>query len=108
MERRRNVDNALRTIYFTKQSRLGASKLAKYHARPFILALNRFDFKMNKMYVKEEKAPKNKNKGDITLEEKEKQIRRNKIRFFVEHSKEVLDTCKMLENKIDAIIEKVV
>ena len=60
------------------------------------------------MYVKEEKAPKNKNNADITLEEKVKQTRRNKIRFFVKHSKEVLDTCNMLQNKIDAIIEKVV
>ena len=63
------------------------------------------------MYVKEEKAPKNKNNGDIKLGAKAelvKQARRNKIRFFVQHSKEVLDTCNMLENKIDAIIEKVV
>ena len=63
---------------------------------------------MKKMYVKEETAPKNKNNGDITLEEKAKQIRRNKIRFFVQHSKKVLDTCNMLENKIDAIIENMV
>lgn len=54
------------------------------------------------------KASKNENKGDITLEEKAKQTRRNKIRFFVQHSKKVLDTCNMLENKIDAIIEKMV
>ena len=63
------------------------------------------------MYTKEEKAPKNKNNGDITLEAKAelvKQARRNKIRFFALHSKEVLKTCVMLENKIDAIIEKVV
>ena len=63
------------------------------------------------MYTKEEKAPKNKNKGDITLGAKAelvKQARRNKIRFFVQHSKEVLDTCNMLENKIDAIIENMV
>lgn len=56
----------------------------------------------------EEKAPKNKNNGDITLEEKVKQTRRNKIIFFLQHSKKVLDTCNMLENKIDAIIEKMV
>ena len=56
------------------------------------------------MYIKGEKAPKNKNNGDITLEEKARQTRRNKIRFFVQHSKKVLDTCNMLENKIDAII----
>ena len=60
------------------------------------------------MYVKEEKAPKNKNNGDITLEEKVKQTRRNKIRFFVQHSKEIFKTCEMLENKIDAIIENMV
>ena len=60
------------------------------------------------MYTKGEKAPKNENKGDITLEEKAKQTRRNKIRFFVQHSKKVLDTCNMLENKIDAIIENMV
>ena len=60
------------------------------------------------MYTKEEKAPKNKNNGDITLEEKVKQTRRNKIRFFVQYSKEVLDTCNELENKIDAIIENMV
>ena len=60
------------------------------------------------MYTKEEKAPKNKNKGDITLEEKEKQTRRNKIRFFVQHSKEVFKTCEKLENKIDIIIENMV
>lgn len=60
------------------------------------------------MYIKGEKAPKNKNKWEITLEEKEKQTRHNKIRFFVQHSKKVLDTCNMLENKIDAIIEKIV
>lgn len=63
---------------------------------------------MNKMNTKGGEAPKNENKGDITLEEKEKQIRRNKIRFFVQHSKKVLDTCNELENKIDAIIEKMV
>ena len=60
------------------------------------------------MYTKEEKAPKNKNNGDITLGEKVKQTRRNKIRFFVQYSKEVFKTCEMLENKIDAIIQKVV
>ena len=60
------------------------------------------------MYVKEEKAPKNKNNADITLEEKVKQTRRNKIRFFVQHSKEIFKTCEMLENKIDAIIENMV
>ena len=60
------------------------------------------------MYTKGEKAPKNKNNGDITLEEKVKQTRRNKIRFFVQYSKEVFKTCEMLENKIDAIIQKVV
>lgn len=37
--------------------------------------------------MKEEKAPKNKNKGDITWEEKEKQIRRNKIRFLCNTAK---------------------
>lgn len=66
---------------------------------------------MNKMYAKEEKAPKNENKWDITLGAKAelvKQARRNKIRFFVQHSKKVLDTCNELENKIDAIIEKMV
>ena len=60
------------------------------------------------MYTKGEKTPKNKNNGDITLEEKVKQTRRNKIRFFVQYSKKVLDTCNMLENKIDAIKEKIV
>ena len=60
------------------------------------------------MYIKGEKAPKNKNKWEITLAEKVKHTRRNKIIFFVQHSKKVLDTCKMLENKIDAIIEKMV
>lgn len=60
------------------------------------------------MYIKGEKALKNKNKWEITLEEKAKQTRRNKIRFFVQHSKKVLDTCNKLENKIDAIIKKMV
>lgn len=60
------------------------------------------------MYIKGEKAPKNENKGDITLEEKVKQTRRNKIRFFVQQSKKVLDTCNELENKIDIIIENMV
>lgn len=60
------------------------------------------------MYIKGEKAPKNKNKGDITFEEKEKETRRNKIIFFMQHSKNVLDTCNMLENKINAIIEEMV
>ena len=60
------------------------------------------------MYVKEEKAPKNKNNADITLETKSELVRRNKIRFFVQHSKEVFKTCEMLENKIDAIIENMV
>ena len=63
------------------------------------------------MYTKGEKTPKNKNNGDITLGKKAelvKKTRRNKIRFFVQHSKKVLDTCNMLENKIDAIIEKMV
>ena len=57
---------------------------------------------MNKMYAKEQKAPKNENNGDI------KHVRRNKIRFFVQHSKKVLDTCNELENKIDAILENMV
>lgn len=60
------------------------------------------------MCIKGEKAPKNENKGDITLAEKAKQTRRNKIRFFVQHSKKVLDTCNELENKIDIIIENMV
>ena len=60
------------------------------------------------MYVKEEKAPKNKNNADITLETKSELVRRNKIRFFVQHSKKVLDTCNELESKIDAIIENMV
>lgn len=60
------------------------------------------------MYIKGEKAPKNKNKRGIMLEEKAKQTRLNKIRFFVQHSKKVLATCNMLENKIDTIIEKMV
>ena len=60
------------------------------------------------MYVKEEKAPKNKNNADITLETKSELVRRNKIRFFVQHSKEIFKTCEMLENKIDAIIENMV
>lgn len=60
------------------------------------------------MYTKEEKAPKNKNNGNITLGAKAELLRRNKIIFFVQHSKKVLDTCKMLENKIDAIIENMV
>ena len=34
------------------------------------------------MYVKEEKAPKNKNNADITLETKSELVRRNKIRFL--------------------------
>lgn len=63
---------------------------------------------MNKMYTKVEKAPKNKNNGDITLETKSELVRRNKIRFFVQHSKKVLDTCNELESKIDAIIENMV
>ena len=60
------------------------------------------------MYVKEEKAPKNKNNAHITLETKSELARRNKIRFFVQHSKEIFKTCEMLENKIDAIIENMV
>ena len=60
------------------------------------------------MYTKEEKAPKNKNNADITLETKSELVRRNKIRFFVQHSKEIFKTCEMLENKIDAIIENMV
>ena len=60
------------------------------------------------MYAKEQKAPKNKNNADITLETKSELVRRNKIRFFVQHSKEIFKTCEMLENKIDAIIENMV
>ena len=60
------------------------------------------------MYVKEEKAATNKNNADITLETKSELVRRNKIRFFVQHSKEIFKTCEMLENKIDAIIENMV
>ena len=60
------------------------------------------------MYTKKGEAPKNENIGEITLAEKAKQTRRNKIIFFMQHSKKVLDTCIMLENKIDAIIEKMV
>lgn len=39
------------------------------------------------MYIKGEKAPKNENKGDITLEEKVKQTRRNKIIFCATQQK---------------------
>lgn len=60
------------------------------------------------MYTKKGEAPKNENIGEITLAEKAKQTRHNKIIFFMQHSKKVLDTCIMLENKIDAIIEKMV
>ena len=60
------------------------------------------------MYTKKGEAPKNENIGEITLAEKAKQTRRNKIIFFMQHSKKVLDICIMLENKIDAIIEKMV
>ena len=61
--------------------------------------------------MKGEKAPKNESNVGITLEAKTelvKKTRRNKIIFFVQHSKKVLDTCNELENKIDAIIENMV
>lgn len=38
VERRRHVDNALWTIHFAQQSRLGASEFTKQHARTFVLA----------------------------------------------------------------------
>lgn len=38
VERRRHVDNALWTIHFAQQPRLGASEFTKQHARTFILA----------------------------------------------------------------------
>ena len=38
VERRRHVDNALWTIHFAQQPRLGASESTKQHARTFVLA----------------------------------------------------------------------
>lgn len=62
------------------------------------------------MYTKGENAHKKGNNREITLAEKAELVKktsRNKIRSLVQHSKEVLGTCELLENKIDAIIEKV-
>ena len=38
VERRRHVDNALWTIHFAQQPRLGASEFTKQYARTFVLA----------------------------------------------------------------------
>lgn len=110
VERRRHVDNALWTIHFAQQPRLGASEFTKQHARTFVLApKSDFNFKIDKIYMEEEKTPQIENPGKITLEEFAeliRQMRHNQRRYFAQRIPEILETCKRLEGEVDAVIAK--
>lgn len=110
VERRRHVDNALWTIHFAQQPRLGASEFTKQHARTFVLApKSDFNFKIDKIYMEEEKTPQIENPGKITLEEFAeliRQMRHNQRRYFAQRRPEILETCKRLEGEVDAVIAK--
>lgn len=110
VERRRHVDNALWTIHFAQQPRLGASEFTKQHARTFVLApKSDFNFKIDKIYMEEEKTPQIENPGKITLEEFAeliRQMRHNQRRYFAQRRPEILETCKRLECEVDAVIAK--
>lgn len=111
VERRRHVDNALWTIHFAQQPRLGASEFTKQHARTFVLApKSDFNFKIDKIYMEEEKKPQIENPGKITLEEFAeliRQMRHNQRRYFAQRRPEILETCKRLECEVDAVIAKI-
>lgn len=110
VERRRHIDNALWTIHFAQQPRLGASEFTKQHARTFVLApKSDFNFKIDKIYMEEEKTPQIENPGKITLEEFAeliRQMRHNQRRYFAQRRPEILETCKRLEGEVDAVIAK--
>ena len=110
VERRRHVDNALWTIHFAQQPRLGASEFTKQHARTFVLApKSDFNFKIDKIYMEEEKTPQIENPGKITLKEFAeliRQMRHNQRRYFAQRRPEILETCKRLEGEVDAVIAK--
>ena len=111
VERRRHVDNALWTIHFAQQPRLGASEFTKQYARTFVLApKSDFNFKIDKIYMEEEKNPQIENPGKITLEEFAeliRQMRHNQRRYFAQRRPEILATCKKLESEVDAIVAKI-
>lgn len=111
VERRRHVDNALWTIHFAQQPRLGASEFTKQYARTFVLApKSDFNFKIDKIYMEEEKTPQIENPGKITLEEFAeliRQMRHNQRRYFAQRRPEILATCKKLESEVDAIVAKI-
>lgn len=111
VERRRHVDNALWTIHFAQQPRLGASEFTKQYARTFVLApKSDFNFKIDKIYMEEEKTPQIENADKITLEEFAelvRQMRHNQRRYFAQRRPEILATCKKLESEVDAVIAKV-
>ena len=110
VERRRHVDNALWTIHFAQQPRLGASEFTKQHARTFVLSpKSDFNFKIDKIYMEEEKTTQIENPGKITLEEFAeliRQMRHNQRRYFAQRRPEILETCKRLEGEVDAVIAK--
>lgn len=111
VERRRHVDNALWTIHFAQQPRLGASEFTKQYARTFVLApKSDFNFKIDKIYMEEEKTPQIENPGKITLEEFAeliRQMRHNQRRYLAQRRPEILATCKKLESEVDAIVAKI-
>lgn len=111
VERRRHVDNALWTIHFAQQPRLGASEFTKQYTRTFVLApKSDFNFKIDKIYMEEEKTPQIENPGKITLEEFAeliRQLRHNQRRYFAQRRPEILATCKKLESEVDAIVAKI-
>lgn len=64
----------------------------------------------NKDNTPVEKVPENENSQEITLEnfaELVKQMRHQQRRYFATHSKEILSDCKVLEAKVDSIINKI-
>lgn len=60
--------------------------------------------------MEEEKTPQIENPGKITLEEFAeliRQMRHNQRRYLAQRRPEILETCKRLESKVDAIVAKI-
>ena len=60
--------------------------------------------------MEEEKTTQIENPGKITLEEFAeliRQMRHNQRRYFAQRRPEILETCKRLEGKVDAIVAKI-
>lgn len=59
--------------------------------------------------MEKEKSPQIENPAEITFEmfvELVKQMRHNQRRYFAQRRPEILETCKQLEQEVDAIVAK--